>query len=139
VKIEHQATGSLNLIFRLIKFKELANQMCYETNLTDARWEIIAEFIEDGRKRKNSLRTIVGALLYVVKTGCQWRYLPKDLPKDFPKWQLVYYYFRKFETTGLIEMIHDTLREKVRVKKGKQISPSLGLVDSQRVSGFALV
>jgi putative transposase len=90
---------------------------------------IIAEFIEDGRKRKNSLRTIIDALLYVVKTGCQWRYLPKD----FPKWQLVYYYFRKFETTGLIEIIHDTLREKVRVKKGKEVSPSLGLVDWQSV------
>jgi len=103
--------------------------MSYETNLTDARWKIIAEFIEDGRKRKYSLRTIIDALLYVVKTGCQWRYLPKG----FPKWQLVYYYFRKFETTGLIEIIHDTLREKVRLKKGKQVSPSLGLVDSQSV------
>lgn len=103
--------------------------MSYETNLTDARWEIIAEFIEDGRRRKYSLRTIVDALLYVVKTGCQWRYLPKD----FPKWQLVYYYFRKFETTGLIEILHDTLREQVRVKKGKEVSPSLGLVDSQSV------
>ncbi len=103
--------------------------MSYETNLTDARWKIIAEFIEDGRQRKHSLRTIVNALLYVVKTGCQWRYLPKD----FPKWQLVYYYFRKYETTGLIEIIHDTLREKVRIKKGKEISPSLGLIDSQSV------
>ncbi len=103
--------------------------MSYETNLTDARWAIIAEFIEDGRKRKHSLRTIVDAVLYVVKTGCQWRYLPKD----FPKWQLVYYYFRKFETIGLIEIIHDTLREQVRVKKGKEKSPSLGLIDSQSV------
>lgn len=103
--------------------------MSYETNLTDARWEIIAEFIEDGRKRKYSLRRIIDAVLYVVKTGCQWRYLPLD----FPKWQLVYYYFRKFETTGLIEIIHDTLRGRVREKKGKQISPSLGLIDSQSV------
>ena len=78
--------------------------MSYETNLTDARWEIIAEFIEDQRKRKYCLRTIVDAILYVVKTGCGWRYLPTD----FPKWQLVYYYLRKFETTGLIEIIHDT-------------------------------
>ncbi len=103
--------------------------MSYETNLTDARWQIIAEFVEDGRRRKYSLRTIVDAILYIVKTGCQWRYLPKD----FPKWQLVYYYFRKFETTGLIEILHDILREKVRIKKGKEISPSLGLVDSQSV------
>lgn len=103
--------------------------MSYETNLTDARWKIIAEFIEDGRQRKHHLRSIVDAILYVVKTGCQWRYLPQD----FPKWQLVYYYFRKFETTGLLEIMHDTLRERVRVKKGKEISPSLGLVDSQSV------
>ena len=103
--------------------------MSYETNLTDARWKIIAEFIEDGRKRRYGLRTIVDALLYVVKTGCQWRYLPLD----FPKWQLVYYYFRKFESPGLIEIIHDAVRARVRVKKGRQISPSLGLVDSQSV------
>ena len=75
--------------------------MSYQTNLTDARWQIIAKFIEDGRERKYSLRRIIDVVLYVVKTGCQWRYLPKD----FPKWQLVYYYFRKFETTGLIEII----------------------------------
>ena len=62
--------------------------MSYETNLTDARWQIVAEFIEDERKRKHRLRTIVDAVLYVVKTGCQWRYLPLD----FPKWQQVYYY-----------------------------------------------
>ena len=103
--------------------------MSYETNLTDARWAIIAEYIEDGRKRKYSLRTIVDAMLYIVKTGCQWRYLPTG----FPKWQLVYYYFRKYEQTGLIQIIHDELREQVRVKKGKQSSPSLGLVDSQSV------
>ncbi len=90
--------------------------MSYETNLTDARWEIIAEFIEDGRKRKNSLRNIVNALLYVVKTGCQWQYLPKE----FPKWQLVYYYFRKFETTGLIEIIHALCVIECASKKGKK-------------------
>jgi putative transposase len=60
------------------------------------------------------------------------------LPKDFPKWQLVYYYFRKFETTGLIEIIHDQLREQVRIKKGKEISPSLGLIDSQSVKTAAV-
>ena len=108
--------------------------MCYQTNLTDARWQTIAEFIEDGRKRRSSLRSVVDAILYLVKTGCQWRYLPLD----FPKWQLVYYYFRKFESTGLIEIIHDSLREQVRVKKGKQSSPSLGLVDSQSVKTASL-
>ena len=54
--------------------------MSYETNLTDARWKIITEFIEDCRKRKYSLRRIIDAVLYVVKTGCQWRHLPLDFP-----------------------------------------------------------
>ena len=103
--------------------------MSYHTNLTDARWHILAEFMEDGRKRQHHLRSIVDAILYVTKTGCQWRYLPKC----FPKWQLVYYYFRKFETTGLIEIIHESRREQVRVKKGRESSPSLGLIDSQSV------
>ena len=103
--------------------------MSYQTDLTDARWEIVAEFIENGRKRKHSLRKIVDAILYVVKTGCQWRYLPLC----FPKWQLVYYYFRKFEATGLIEILHDELRVRVRVKKGRQPTASLGLIDSQTV------
>ena len=103
--------------------------MCYPTDLTDARWQMIAEFIEDGRKRKYSLRSIVNAIFYLVKTGCQWRYLPAD----FPSWQLVYYYFRKFEQTGLIEILHDELREQARVKKGKQKQASVGLVDSQTV------
>jgi transposase len=56
--------------------------MSYETNLTNVRWQIIAEFIEDGRKRQSDLRSVVDAILYLVKTGFQWRYLPKD----FPKW-----------------------------------------------------
>jgi putative transposase len=51
---------------------------------------------------------------------------------------LVYYYFRKFETTDVIEIIHDSLRDQVRVKKGKEISPSLGLVDSQSVKTASL-
>ena len=71
--------------------------MSYETNLTDARWQIIAEYIEDGRKRKYSLRNIVEAILYLVKIGCQQRYLSAD----FPNWQVVDEYFRKFETIGL--------------------------------------
>ncbi len=63
----------------------------YPTNLTDNRWQIIANALKDERKRKYNLRQIWDALLYITKTGCQWRMLPKD----FPKWQLVYYYFRK--------------------------------------------
>lgn len=102
----------------------------YDSNLTDSQWEIIAQLLDEQRKRKYSLRVIVDAILYMSKTGVQWRMLPKD----FPSWQLVYYYFRKWSYTGLTEQIHDVLISKVRQKKGKQASPSLGLVDSQRLT-----
>ncbi len=103
--------------------------MCYETNLTDSQWEIIAEILEDGRKRQHSLQVIVNAMFYVTKTGVQWR----NLPKDFPKWQLVYYYFRKWSQAGLISKIHQMLYEKVRIKENREVSPSLGLIDWQSV------
>jgi putative transposase len=108
--------------------------MCYETNLTDSQWEIIAEILEDGRKRQHNLQTIVNAIFYVTKTGVQWR----NLPLDFPKWQLVYYYFRKWTKLGLISQIHQILYEKVRIKEKRQVSPSLGLLDSQSVRTASL-
>jgi len=108
--------------------------MCYETNLTDSQWEIIAELLEDGRKRQHHLQVIVNAIFYVTKTGVQWR----NLPNDFPKWQLVYYYFRKWSKIGLINQIHQILYEKVRVKAKREVSPSLGLLDSQSVKTASL-
>jgi len=101
----------------------------YQTNITDNQWQCIKDLVDDKRKRKYSLRIFVDALFYISKTGVQWRLLPKD----FPKWQLVYYYFRKWTAEGLIEEIHDTLRKLVRIQKGKEESPSLGLIDSQSV------
>ncbi|MGI8467408.1 MAG: IS5 family transposase [Pyrinomonadaceae bacterium] len=108
--------------------------MCYETDLTDSQWEIIAEVLEDGRKRQHSLQTIVNAIFYVTKTGVQWR----NLPRDFPKWQLVYYYFRKWSNSGLIGKLHRILHQRVRVKQGREVSPSLGLLDSQSVKTVSL-
>jgi len=108
--------------------------MSYDTDLTDSQWEIIAELLDDGRKRQHSLQVIVNALFFVTKTGVQWR----NLPKDFPKWQLVYYYFRKWSQKGLIVKIHQLLYEKVRIKENRQVSPSLGLLDSQSVKTASL-
>ncbi len=106
----------------------------YSTNVTDNRWKIIENLFNDKRKRKHSIREIVNSLLYITKTGIQWRLLPKD----FPKWQLVYYYFRKWTAEGLIEEIHDCLCEKIRVQHGKEKSPSMGLIDSQSVKTHSM-
>lgn len=102
----------------------------YSTDVTDAQWGNIKSYLDTtNRKRKHSLRSMWNALMYVVKTGCQWRMLPKD----FPKWQLVYYYYRKWVDAELFDMILDKLRSKVRVSKGQKARATLGITDSQSV------
>ncbi len=75
------------------------------------------------------MREIVNAILYLVKTGCQWRMMPKD----FPKWQLVYYYFAKWKKDGTIEYIHESMVESIRLKAGKKEEPGVDILDSQSV------
>ena len=101
----------------------------YPTNLSDSQWSAILGILDDKRKRKHSLREIFNAIFYMLKTGCQWRMLPKD----FPKWQLVYYYFNKWKLEGFIEEIHERIRDLTRKNAGRERSPSLGLIDSQSV------
>jgi putative transposase len=102
----------------------------YPTDLTETQWQFIKKTLEfDERKRKNSLRVIWNAINYLVKTGCQWRMLPKDLPK----WQLVYYYYCKWTNLEHFDLLLSKLREKVRFARGQNAMPSLGIMDSQSV------
>jgi len=101
----------------------------YSTNLSDSQWMLLSGILSDNRKRKHSLRDIFNAIFYLLKTGCQWRMLPGC----FPKWELVYYYFTKWKNFGIIEQIHELLRDKIRKKAGKYESPSLACIDSQSV------
>ena len=99
----------------------------YPSDLTDNQWQVIKNMIDTGRRRKYNLRGIIDAILYVTKSGCQWRMLPSD----FAPWQSVYYYFRKWKRDGLIEEIHDYLVKKIRIKKNKDPLPLVGIIDSQ--------
>jgi putative transposase len=102
----------------------------YSTDLTETQWQFIKSSLnEKERKRKYDLRTIWNAIHYVVKTGCQWRLLPSN----FPKWQLVYYYYSKWASLELYDLILETLRNKVRMKMGQKAEASLGIMDSQSV------
>jgi putative transposase len=92
-------------------------------------WSALLVILNDKRKRQHSLREIFDAIFYLLKTGCQWRMLPKE----YPEWQLVYYYLNKWKLDGTIEGIHETLRVKTRKNAGRENSPSLGLIDSQSV------
>ena len=105
----------------------------YPSDLTDSQWHHIKELFETekpfGRPRELDLRRVVEAILYLLATGCQWRYLPKD----YPCWQSVYYYFRKFERTGKWRLMHERLRAEIRQKSGKHKHPTAGSIDSQSV------
>ena len=102
----------------------------YPTSLTDAQWQSIEKNIPNAnRKRKHELREVWNALLYIVKTGCQWRMLPSD----FPMWQVVYYYYKRWQEEEVFDIILEQLRIKARVSMGQNEDPSVGIVDSQSV------
>ena len=101
----------------------------YPTNLTDSQYRTILAIMGDKRKRQCSLRDVLDAMFYLLKTGCQWHMLPSD----FPNWKLVYYYFHKWSLDGTLEDVNDVLREMLRNKRGRKSSPSIGIIDSQSV------
>ena len=105
----------------------------YPSDLTDAQWAILKPLLpspkERGRKRLVNLREVVNAIFYVLRTGCQWGYLPHD----FPPAETVYGYFRQWKNDGTWERLNEALRMKVRQAAGKDAEPSAGVVDSQSV------
>ena len=106
----------------------------YDTDLTDGQWKRVAPILEAKHRaehwnRDHSLREILNALFYKVRTGCQWR----NLPHDLPPWSTVHSYYRLWRKNGLLDRLHATLREQVRTQAGKEPQPSAGSLDSQTV------
>jgi putative transposase len=105
----------------------------YPTDLTDSQWDIIQGMIppakSGGRPRSLDMRLVINAILYVTVGGIQWRMLPRD----YPKWQSVYWYFRLWCKDGTWQRIHDTLRAMVRRQDGRHKHPTAGSIDSQTV------
>jgi putative transposase len=109
------------------------NPQRYLTDLSDAEWELLEPLLppeaHTGRPRVHPLRTLVNAMLYVLRAGCAWRLLPKE----WPPWQTVYHYFRAWRRDGTWERLHTLLRRRLRVRLGRDPEPSAGSVDSQSV------
>ena len=107
--------------------------MPYPSDLTNQEWAIIAPLLPaahpGGRPRTTDLRAILNALFYQQRTGCQWRYLPRE----FPPWPTVWTYFRQWRNNGTWERIHTKLREATRLHQGRQATPSAAIIDSQTV------
>ena len=105
----------------------------YPSDVTDDEWALIAPVIppakRGGRRRSVDVREVVNGLLYVLSTGCQWRYVPKDLP---PK-STLYGYFDLWTYHGVIDRIHHTLYLQCRERVEREASPTACIIDSQSV------
>ena len=108
-------------------------RLSYPSDLTEKEWVILEPLIPPakpgGHPRTTDMREVINALLYLDRTGCQWR----ALPHEFPPWSTVWSYFRTWRHDGTWERIHQALREWVRVKQGREPTPSAAIIDSQSV------
>jgi putative transposase len=111
----------------------LAPEQVYPTDLTDAQWARVAPLLTTsrgpGRPQQVCQRHILNAILYLLRTGCQWRMLPTD----FPNWNTVRYHFDAAKRTGLWARINTALREQARQAAGREPTPTAGILDSQSV------
>jgi len=105
----------------------------FPSDQTDREWEYIKSLIPaakpGGRERSTDMRLVLNAIFYINRTGCQWRYLPRE----YPPWQTVYGYFRSWRKDGTWQGIHDCLRGDVREQEGRERQPSAAIIDSQTV------
>lgn len=105
----------------------------YPSDLTDAEWALSAPFLAPtdgpGAPREVATRAVIDALLYKLRTGCQWRWLPAD----FPKWPTVYYYWTTWGEDGTWERINTALRREVRLRAGRDPEPRAAIIDTQTV------
>lgn len=109
------------------------NYQIFPSDQTDREWEYIKPSVPaakpGGRNRTTDMRLVLNAIFYITRTGCQWRYLPRE----YPPWQTVYGYFRRWRKDGTWQRLHDQLRGDVRQQQGRNRQPSAAIIDSQTV------
>src|SRR3712207_1921640 len=105
----------------------------YGTGLSDAAWALVAPLLPPakpgGRPRTTDLRAVLDAILYLLRTGCQWRLLPRD----FPPWSTVHHYFRTWRNAGVWVRLHRALYARARAAAGRAPCPTLVIMDGQSV------
>ena len=103
--------------------------------MRDSQWEIIEKYLKDHHPRKHDLRTIVNALLWITRTGSQWR----NMESKYPKWQSVYYYYRTWKKKGTLGLIMSELVKLERIRQGRTGQASAAAIDSQSVKVVAFI
>jgi transposase len=105
----------------------------YPSDLSDAEWECLQRHLPPTmtrrRRPRHPLRKVFDAIFYLLRTGCPWRYLPRD----FPPWQTIYYHFRRFRLSGVWYRIFTTLRAVERQRMGRHPQPTAAIIDAQSV------
>lgn len=107
----------------------------YASSLSDVEWALLQPLVPTirdkgfGRSHRWTRRAILDGIFYILRSGCQWRMMPADLPH----WNSCYRYYRLWRKDGTWVRIHDTLHGDVRAAAGRARTPSLGLLDSQSV------
>ena len=105
----------------------------YPTDLTDAQWAALGPLLPAartrGRPRRTDLRAVIDAILYLLRSGCQWRLIPSD----FPPWGTVWWYFRRWRREGAWVRVHRALHRAARIAKGQNPEPAVVVMDSQSV------
>jgi putative transposase len=103
----------------------------YSTDLSDDEWECLRLHLPAANKRgrpgTHDTREILNAVFYLLKSGCPWRLLPKD----FPPWETVYWWFARWRVDGTFERLNAALRERLRSRLGRNSLPSAAIADSQ--------
>lgn len=112
---------------------QISCAVLYPTDLCDHEWRLIEPLLprpsHTGRPRRWSVRLLLNAIFYQLKSGCPWRLLPRE----YPPWQSVYSCFRKWRDDGTWERLNTCLREKLRRAVGRRATPSGAIMDSQSV------
>jgi putative transposase len=105
----------------------------YQSDLSDTEWSFLEPLLPvphaTGRPKVHSTREVLNAIFYIVRGGCAWRLLPHD----FPPWKTVHHYFMIWRLDGVWERLNTALRERLRVRLGRNPQPSAGIADSQSV------
>src|SRR3954465_4432747 len=116
----------------------MSDRKRYPSDVTDGQWALIGPCLDAwratrisvaGRRGEQDLREIVNAILYQNRTGCQWAYLPHDLPQK----PVTYYYFPLWRDDGTDQVIHDLLRCQAREKAGRREDPTAVALDTQSI------
>lgn len=109
----------------------MGNQL-YPSDLTDAQWALTESLIPVGRRRrKTSMRDVLNAILYLLRTGCQWRYLPRGFPPRSTVWS----YFDQWRRNGTLQAIRNALREQGRLRrKPRQAAPAAKAGEAAQVA-----